>query len=199
MPVAEQTILKAAIDEAIRLRTCGDYEGALKHHEITRELFEDEPSYRRKWWAGVGRTNRLLGRHEEALDAYRVAMNIPATCEEEKAEIVCMAGNLANTLVDMGRTSEAHAFLDRCERGLIEANKWEWLGIHKETRARAFRVDGDYENAMNTALEAINLLWHRRTEVSEGDNKLTLATTLNAIDGALETFWVCWEAKQRVK
>ena len=184
-PVSEQTqAIKDALGKAILLRAAGKYEEALSHHEKTFYLVEHVPHQLRKWRAGVGRTYRLMGYPQKALDAYNEALRIPVQGEEDAEVAVGILSNIANVLIDLNRPEEAHAFLSQAEEAIKETIHEDWLGEILECRARAFYLEGKYSEGANVAERAATMLGECGNAKSAIEARLTWAA--------------CWEAGRGV-
>jgi len=156
-----QTKLKKALGDGIKLRKRGLFDEALSHYASIRVFFdESDPAYLRRYLNGVGVIHFNLGSHTQAVELYEQALNLPIADSYEELEDAAVKGNLANALVELRRTSEAHAFLDHAERVFREHQVDDWLGDRLETRARAYLIDSENEKAWKAINEAVGLLMH---------------------------------------
>lgn len=172
--------LKMAIDKAIIMRAEGHFEAAHKFEESIRFLFdESEPAALRRYLNGLGVSEFTLGNYEKAINAYELALRLPATESYEELERAAVEGNIANALVGLHRTNEAHAFLDHSEEVLRANHVDDWLADRLETRARAFLLDGENQKALEAAKEAFDLAWN--------------CFSSESINVALKTLSMCWD------
>lgn len=161
----------------------GELNEAILYTESVKPYFS-EPKPLRRLLNNLGLTYRALGENEKAIDAYLEALELPVSDHEDEFESAAVEGNIANALVALKRTEEAHLFLDRAIRVLREANEDVWLGDRLETRARAYLIEGKYREALDAAKEAFDLHWH--------------AFNLESLKQSFNTLAMCFEAYQQI-
>lgn len=149
------TKLKDALNIAISMRMEGRPQDALRYMESVRPFFDD-PEALRRFHNGLGVTYFELCDYESAVKEYETALMFSG----DELETAAIQGNIANALLALGRTDEAHAFLSHAEAVLRERGEDSWLGDRLETRARAYLREGNYVEARRAAKEAFDLHWH---------------------------------------
>lgn len=159
--VQTQTKFKAALGDGITLRKLGLFDKAIDHYRSIRRFFdESDPTNLRRFYSGIGVIYFNLGDYEQAILEYEQGLRLPINDSQDEIEDAALKGNIANALVELKRTAEAHAFLDHAEKVLRDRQVDDWLGDRLETRARAYFIDDEYLKALEAAKESFDLLWH---------------------------------------
>jgi serine/threonine-protein kinase len=149
--------LRVLMDVAESYRVAGQYGRAIaafeqayaRTVELGRENTENAGTLYNNWAVTLGLTGRML--QAEAL--YRRAMRISSADGTNKSVSPMELSNLAATLIELGRIDEAQRYADEAyERARAEGDK----GIARyalATRARIFRVRGQYAQGMRALSE----------------------------------------------
>lgn len=153
--------LKDALNIAINMRMEGRPQDALRYMESVRPFFDD-PEALRRFHNGLGVTYFELCDYERAVKEYELALHIAG----DELETAAIQGNIANALLALGRTDEAHAFLSHAEAVLRERGEDAWLCDRRETRARAYLAEGKFKEAVAAADEAYELARYGISEVA---------------------------------
>jgi tetratricopeptide (TPR) repeat protein len=173
--------LKDAINRANALCNAGKLDESINYTLAVKGFF-DEPKYLRRLLNNLGYTYYEKGEFEQAVDSYMEALELPVNDSEDEFESAAVEGNIANALVALGRTEEAHLFLDKAERVLRLANEDVWLGDRLETRARAYLLEGKFKLALDAAKEAFDLHWNAFNTESLKQSINTLARCFEAYE-----------------
>jgi tetratricopeptide (TPR) repeat protein len=123
-----------------------------------------------------------MGYPLKALDAYREAEKIPIQDKEDAEVAAGILSNIANVLIDLNRPQEAHGFINQAEEVHRESIHRDWLGEIIECRARAFYLEGRFDEATEAAERATEILRH-----CDGQR---------ALNEARRTLAACWAAKR---
>jgi|ERR1051325_419967 tetratricopeptide (TPR) repeat protein len=182
-----RTKLKDALNVAINLRAEGKDRDALIYMENVRPFFTDEPIYLRRFHNGLGLTHFNLQEYAEAIIEFREALEVPLTTDEswETLEVAAVHLNLANAFLEVESTSEAHEILSSAETLFREAHEQSWLGETLETSARVYLSEGKYREALDTAKEAVDILWDGLNVKSLGGAIRTLYRAFTAYEQSL--------------
>jgi tetratricopeptide (TPR) repeat protein len=154
-----QLHLKAAIRTGINLWLEDEHRRALDHFESVRHFFDGEPEYLRHLHCNKGIVLRALGRCDEAIDEYKLALQIEVGSEEEKSDVAAVRVNLACALIYSNRAEEAFEHLDYAEDFFQKSYENHHLGEVLEARARALSQLGKHEEAIVTAKQSLDILW----------------------------------------
>ena len=87
-------------DRGTALKNVGLFRQAAEHFEIAAQ----DPAYALKGFAQMGLSLKKSGKHEEAVAAFRRALQVPSTSSKEQVQILYLLGR---TLESLGRIPEA--------------------------------------------------------------------------------------------
>jgi tetratricopeptide (TPR) repeat protein len=93
-------------ERGMALKNVGLFRQAAEHFEIAAQ----DPAYALKGFAQLGLSLKKSGKHEEAVAAFRRALQVPSTSSKEQVQILYLLGR---TLESLGRIPEA-----------LEAYRW---------------------------------------------------------------------------
>lgn len=158
----------AVIDKAILLRRAKQYREGILELKNAALLFElsDKRILKAKNKNILAQLQAGLGRETSDRDWFLRAREdfcaAAAFLEAEEVRddlaIAAVLNNLANTLLDLGETDEAHARIDRAERIFNDAGEQAWLAQVYDTRAKVYLAQGIYKEAVRWASRAVLIL-----------------------------------------
>nr|WP_255536548.1 ATP-binding protein [Pacificimonas pallii] len=132
---------KALILMGVIYRDAGDYERTLRYYQSADKLFDGGPTMRLSHQNNLGFVYEAMGRHQDALQAYRRANVIAADLGSPllRARI---ATNLAKTEMEVGDLEGARRSLDVASRLVRAEETAAWRPYVLGTRAKLAALDG---------------------------------------------------------
>jgi tetratricopeptide (TPR) repeat protein len=183
----------AVIDKAILHRRTKQYREGMRELIKAEQVFEysDNRILKAKnknilaqLQAGVARTEKDAEYFDKARFNFGAALAyLEAEEVRDYLSIAAILNNLANTLLELGETDEAHARVDRAERIFNDAGEQAWLAQVYDTRAKVYIAQGIYKEAVRWASRAVLILMDGVERDPYEEAKATLELALKLLRG----------------